>query len=84
MNNTLQRKFIPFQIKYFQEERPHSNPQNFSKVITFGNTYNRLTVNYISLDFVSWGYKIGKPSYMSKMIPDYMDMGNKTLTYYQV
>ena len=38
MNNTLQGKFIPFQIKYFQEERPHSNPWNFSKVTTFGNT----------------------------------------------
>ena len=38
MNNTLQRKFIPIQIKYFQEERPRSNPLNFSKVITFGNT----------------------------------------------
>ena len=26
MNNTLQRKFIPFQIKYFREERPDSHP----------------------------------------------------------
>ena len=26
MNNTLQRKFIPLQIKYFREERPDSHP----------------------------------------------------------
>ena len=38
MNNTLQRKLIPFQIKYFQEERPHSNPWNPSKLMPFANT----------------------------------------------
>ena len=38
MNNTLQRKLIPFQIKYFQEERPHSNPWNPFKLMPFANT----------------------------------------------
>ena len=84
MNNTLQRKLIPFQIKYFQEERPHSNPWNPSKLMPFANTQHRSKLNYISLDFVSCEQKKGKPSYMSKMIPDHMDMGNKTLSYYQV
>ena len=33
IHNTLETKFIPFQIKYFQEERSHSLSWNFSKVM---------------------------------------------------